>query len=88
MFHLNNIFSEEENTCHHRFPDIEFIADLVDRKGEEIRAYFCYKCEGYKWKYPETNKLKGDELLELRRDRYFLYCTSESLTSLGRLRKE
>ncbi|MFH1365578.1 MAG: hypothetical protein ABIH28_03270 [archaeon] len=87
MVHLNNIFSEE-GTCSHRFPDIEFIADLLDRDRKEVRAYFCFKCRDYRWKYPETKKLNEYEILELKRDKYFLYCTLESLTSLGTLRRK
>ena len=87
MFNLNNIFSEEKDTCKHRYPDIEFIADLMDREEKKIRSYFCSKCKDYRWKYPETSRLSEDELSELRKNKFFLYCTSKSLTSLGETRR-
>jgi len=88
MFNLGNIFDGKEGTCNHRTPDISFIADLIDREGREVRAYFCHKCNDYRWKYPETAILTEDDLVELKKDKYFFYCDSECLTEFGKFRKK
>ncbi len=86
MFFLNHSLGKE-GTCRHRFPDIEFIADMLDRQEKEIRIYFCNQCKDYRWKYPETETLNEGGKSDLARDSYFFYCNQEDLTEMGKRRK-
>jgi len=81
MFHLSNLFGLKNDICNHRFPDTELIADLIDREGNEIRAYFCYKCKDYK--YREIDQQLGDPhfFAKVKKDKYEIYCDLDKLQS-------
>jgi hypothetical protein len=81
MFNLTNLFKKEKYVCNHRFPDVALIADLIDREGKEIRAYFCYKCHDYRYKEVINSKDDPHFFDIIQKNKYQIYCNLNALFS-------
>lgn len=73
MFNLTNLFKKEKHVCNHRFPDAVILADLIDREGKEIMAYFCHKCHDYRYKEVVNPKDDPHFFDIIQKERYQIY---------------
>jgi hypothetical protein len=81
MFNLINLFRKEKYVCNHRFPDVALIADLIDREGKETRAYFCYRCNNYRYRDVVNPKDDPHFFDIIQKDKYQIYCDFKELFS-------
>lgn len=74
MLNLINLFKKEKYVCNHKFPDVTYLADLVDREEKGIMLYFCHKCKDYR--YRELSNPKNDISFFdiIQKNKYQIYC--------------
>lgn len=65
--------SKKKNLCGHEFPARKAVADVLNIKGQFIRAYFCFKCRDYKWNEVEGENWTPEYLSRLKEKGMMIY---------------
>lgn len=73
-------FLYDEQNCIHNYPKKFTLVDLMDRKGNLVRAYFCKECQEYRWRQIKDEPWTSEAFLKIKENQYQVYSSREGLS--------